>query len=222
LAYRDIAIDTMPRMRTTDLSERLASSLREMWSVAHRQQTLARIAAHQRQFENWWKFEMATHLWDFDEDLAAFVEGENRADIVLARTKQVSGAWVLDKGNSPHVPIELKTVGTWWGQRRSAIGKALAEPGKKRLDADMKAATQARLRADPFSVVALLITHETRLGGQVLKDYEDEALRLGSANSLPEPTILQTIELPSQFGIETTARQIVWFVPSPADSAESP
>jgi hypothetical protein len=83
----------------------------------------------------------------------------------------------------------------------------------KGLDADMKAVTRAKHRADPFSVVALLITHESRLPKRMLDDYEAEALRLGKAHALPEPVVRQQLKLLDQHGIATTARQLVWFVP---------
>jgi hypothetical protein len=52
---------------------RLADAFRSVWSDPRRLKTLGRIIVHERQFENWWKFEVATHLWELAEELGRYV-----------------------------------------------------------------------------------------------------------------------------------------------------
>lgn len=102
-------------MPTALTHKRLADQFRSLWESAERRRTFGRIITHERQFEGWWKFELATHLWELAEELGAhvWVEQDARADIVLAGAKD-DAATRIDLSGTPRVPIELKTVGTFW------------------------------------------------------------------------------------------------------------
>jgi hypothetical protein len=164
-----------------------------MWKQPERLRTLARIAFHQRQFETWWKFELATHLWDLAAqlDAAVFVECLGRADVVLACVKEGSGVTQIDMCRSPRIPIELKTLGTWWGS--ASINKAYQESGKKTLAQDMD---NARERRRPLPVG---VEHDPR--------------DLGTKYGLTE-LINERIELPLQSEGQATAQQILWIARS--------
>lgn len=191
------------------LERRLSQSLQDMWKDRKRSKTLARIAFQRRQFENWWKFEVATHLWELaaEEGVDVFIESLKRADVVLARQKMSGGRVSPDTDHSLCVPIELKTVGTWWGAAN--IKKAYGETGKKRLAADMDTASRGERPAKPFAIVALLLTHEPALGPAIFRAYIDAACALGSTYGLTE-VINQRLVLPTQSEGTPEAQQLLW------------
>lgn len=180
-----------------------------MWKDPARCKTLARIAFQRRQFENWWKFEVATHLWELaaQEKVDVFMESLQRADVVLARQKIASGRVSPDTGHSLCVPIELKTVGTWWGAAN--INKAYGETGKKCLAEDMDTARRGERPAKPFAAVALLITHEQALGPDIFRAYIHAARTLGTTYGLTE-VMNQRLALPPQSEGTADARQLLW------------
>jgi len=184
---------------------RVAREFRSLWDEPKRRRTLARIVAHERQFENWWKFELATHLWELASELGAhvWVEMDDRSDIVLARSKDAA-ATAIDLSLSPRVPIELKTVGTFW----TSAEKAYTEPGKKRLVHDMDAAL---VRAcDPFAVVALLVTHAGKTHDPAMTPFLELARRLAAQRHMLA-IVDEAIDLEeSSPGRSGCAHQLAW------------
>jgi hypothetical protein len=159
------------------------SGLNSFWT-SNRLNTLGRIAIHKRQFEAWWKWELATFLWEIAEklDLDVFVESNKRADITLATPIKVKGGtYIAPKGIC--IPIELKTTGTWWGKTPSLITKALDEKTKKRLSHDLEFLAQSKRRADPFGLVVLLVTHDNE-DKSMLTCYVEKALKLASLHDV--------------------------------------
>jgi hypothetical protein len=189
----------------------LKKTLAEMWT-GQRLLTLARTVAQDRQFENWWKFEVAAALWPVAKQLGCdvWVEAPGRTDVSL-----MLAPGTPPTGDSPRVLIELKTMGTFWGA--GSINKAFEEPGKKRLVEDLRACATNSRGARPFGVVGLLLTHQPWTAAsdpRVFDRFWDAALSLpkkyGLANlhrffdseiQLPEPG------LGYKAGI---ARQVFW------------
>lgn len=109
-------------MTSSLTAAQLAEAFRSTWSEPHRLKTLGRIVVHERQFENWWKFELASHPWELAEELGIYVwlEADGRADIVLAHARD-DQEMAIDLSRAPRVPIELMTVGTFLDQRCEGI-----------------------------------------------------------------------------------------------------
>jgi hypothetical protein len=147
---------------SSELQGKLLHAFEALWTP-ERLATLSKVAAHARQFEAWWKWELATFLWELAEDtgITVFVESHARSDILLANEKVVRGVVQVDHQGATCIPIELKTTGTWWGVTDAAISKALGESDKKRLDEDLRSLAGRARRAVPFGVVALLVTDVT-------------------------------------------------------------
>lgn len=193
----------------------LCTAFRELWSAdSTRSRTLARLVRHERQIEAWWKCELAAHLWDYaakvDEEAYVWMEAPKRADIAIARgTSNKKGLLVPATSDGRTViPIELKTVGTFWGGG-SGIEKAYREQGKKRLEHDMIDARDGRRPAHPFSVVALLVTHAGTRGDAVLDQYLRRARELGEQHGLIR-VLDEAIPLPSMPDEPSAAHQLVW------------
>jgi hypothetical protein len=197
----------------------LIDALRSLWIVddgARRRRTLSRLAQHKRQLETWWKCELGAHLWDyvdrFGEGTYAWLEALDRADVTIATGKESSKGLAIDPSGAVCIPIELKTIGTWWGTSRSAIGKALDEPGKKRLSEDMHQLLERGRRTKPFGAVGLLVTHVGRASDEVFGRYLDFARNLGRGLAL-DVLLDETIELPAEGGQAVAAHQIFWITP---------
>lgn len=143
----DWPMPSVPVRLQSPFLDDLLAELQSLWTPA-RLSTLSRIAVHFRQFEEWWKWELATHLWELAGRVGAdvFVESNGRADITVATPREVGGATEIDPTGPLCVPIELKTTGTWWGNTPSRISKALAEPGQKRLKDDLFALARGLTR----------------------------------------------------------------------------
>src|SRR4051812_26907157 len=190
--------DTMAVMH----GPRLIEALRSLWTGddgPRRRRTLARLAQHERQLEAWWKCELGAHLWDhadhFGDGTYIWLESLDRADITIATGTELKKRLAIDPKGMICIPIELKTVGTWWGRSASAIGKALDEKGKKRLSEDMRQLVGRGRRARPFGAVGLLVTHLGQGSDPVFRAYLDYALELGREHEL-EVLVDDAIELP--------------------------
>jgi hypothetical protein len=96
-------------------------------------------------------------------------------------------------------------VGTFWPTPE----KAYQEPGKKRLYQDMKTLAEGIRDADPFGIIALLITHH---GSEDLryKHFKDTARSIGDTHGLA--LILdEPIPLPQPTpDSKAFAHQLVW------------
>lgn len=203
------------------LSEKvLTKAFQEMWSTNEpcphtvaRSTTLARLVRHARQLEKWWQCELAAHLWDYvgqiDEEGLVWIEAHARADIALARGRPNRNGVLTIVTQGPHVviPIELKTVGTFWGS--SNIEKAYREAGKKRLEHDMRDARDGVRAANPFSVVGLLITHMGARDDGIFDLYRRRARELGGQHGLVR-VLDEAIPLPSLDDGPCEAHQLVW------------
>ncbi len=181
-----------------------------MWNPQQKL-TLARIVHHRRQFEGWWKFAVATSLWELADrkGLYVCVEALRRADVVLAHC---SDDLSIDTTRSPCVPIELKTMGTFWGSRPSDIARAYSEARKKPLETDMMAAAQGlRREAKPFAAVALLVTHKGDLKeDRVFLDYLQYPRDLATRHAL-ENVLDEEIPLPQEGSTKGAfAHQFLW------------
>lgn len=181
------------------LKRALAQHLTRMWKNTERVRTLARIVEHERQFEAWWKFELATSLWDLadDHELGVFVECFARADVSLGR---FSGK-TIDLARTPRVPIELKTTGTFW----SGGTKKALRGGEKSLHADLDALASGARNAHPFGVVALLVTHAGKMNDR-FPDLVHGARQLGDEHGL-EVLVDQPIAMP---GRAAAVHQLAW------------
>lgn len=191
-------------------AEELRLELTKMWERGDRAATLARIGRHCRGFEGWWKFEVATCLWEFAarRDAYVFVEALDAADIVIGLAAASTTA-VLDPSRSPCIPIELKVVSTAFN--RSNEKAAYADSSKKCLAADMARAADRSRSAHPFSVVGLLVTHQEELGAAVLARFLDHPRRLAREHGLTE-LLNEPITLPAP-GLEegsVVAHQFFW------------
>ncbi|MBK9002205.1 MAG: hypothetical protein IPM35_41325 [Myxococcales bacterium] len=200
-------------MVKTLTGRRLAKEFEGLWANdrknKQRLRTLGRIAVHERQFENWWKFELATHLWTLAENLGVYVwvEKDARADILLAPANEGTAATSHAKPDLDgwlRVPIELKTVGTFWNNPK----RAFEDGTKKSLRADMEAAVQRA--AKPFAAVGLLITHVGTADDPLMKKFvdaaEDLAIRTGLSQQLAAPVSIS--ERP--MGKPVCAHQFLW------------
>lgn len=197
----------------------LVEALRSLWTAddgVHRRRTLARLAQHERQFETWWKCELGAHLWDhvdlFGEGTYVWLEAHDRADITIATGRESRKRLAIDPKGAVCIPIELKTIGTWWGTSESAIEKALDEDGKKRLSEDMRQLVERGRRTKPFGAVGLLLTHVGQATDGVFGEYLDCARRLGQKHTL-EVLVDEAIDLPAQGGQCAAAHQIFWITP---------
>lgn len=191
-------------MTTHSLGERLVGAFRELWAHPPRRLTLARIACHRRQFENWWKFEIGTHLWELAKSLNAevWLEADERADIVLAPARCSQ----IDLERELRLRIELKTMGTFWGDHK----KAYADPTKKGLLADMQAVVSRAGTARPFACVGLLVTHHGPYHELSNSPFLDYPRALAETNAL---TPLLDEEVPvglPMAGMLTSAHQFLW------------
>ena len=181
------------------------------WSKT-RLTTLSRIAVHCRQFEAWWKWELATHLWNLAgcARLDVFIEDNKRADITLATPYQVDGVTRIDPRGAVCVPIELKTIGTFWGSSPSQIKKALGEPGKKRLADDLSCLARATDRpARPFGVVALLLTDHVG-NKDAIDEYVEHARGLGEHARVALADSKRLILPPPHAGASPLAHLMIW------------
>lgn len=193
----------------------LCTAFRELWSSnSTRSLTLARLVQHKRQIEGWWKCELAAHLWDYaakiDGEAHVWMEAPDRADIAIAcGTGNKNGVLAPATGDGRTViPMELKTVGTFWGGG-AGVEKAYREPGKKRLEQDMVDAQRGRRPAYPFSVVALLVTHAGTSDDAVLKQYLRRARELGEQHEL-KMVLDEAVSLPTIPDMLSTAHQFAW------------
>lgn len=187
----------------------LARAFREMWGPdAARSKTLARIVQHKRQCEAWWKFEVATHLWDFTEEFGPntdiFVEAFDRTDVAIASANATVNGF-----RRICIPIELKMIGTWWGA--SNVQKAYSEAKSKRLMHDMVDAQDKLKRglARPFSAIALLVTHTTDSTSNTLHLYLQRARELGAQHAL-NCVVDEPIPLPTSPDTRGEAHQFLW------------
>jgi len=182
---------------------------KSMWTQ-DRLQTLGRIAVQGRQFENWWKFELATALWEFATARGAkvFIEAHGRADIVVCSYRQGRGGVELDPAGALCVPIELKTTGTWWGNVR----KALEETGADRLATDFDDLAKGARTVAPFGLVGLLLTDATH-GPKALERFVSHAIALGESFGLKlvSQDVLQVPRLYTN--CQPLARQLFWANP---------
>ena len=180
---------------------------RSMWTVEKRE-TLARIAVHERQFENWWKFELATSLWEMATPINAkvLVETYQRADIAIAYTKKTTcNDCAPDPSSNLCVPIELKTTGTWW----PTPGKALEENNQNRLRTDLENISGGGLIAKPCGIVGLLLTDSK--GDQIaIEKFSSHAKKLGDSFGL-ELIESSNIDLPLLYNSNhPKAIQLFW------------
>lgn len=192
----------------------LRDALRAMWPLgATRSQTLARLVHHPRQIEAWWKCELAAHLWEhvarIDEDAYVWMESHGRADLTIARgTRNKRGALApVTSGASVVIPMELKTLGTFWG--KANVEKAYREHGKKRLEHDMLDAARGRRIARPFAAVGLLVTHAGAQTDAVNELYVRRARELGVDHNLV-CVLDEAIELPTMPEQASQAHQFLW------------
>ena len=215
-------------------------AFRAPWRDPQRRLILARAIVHRRQFENWWKVELATHMWELADkyvDCYVFMESHDRADVTLGCAKQDAGPVRLDPTRAPCVPMELKSIATWW---KSPLG-GLCDSSKKCLEADMDDAWNGRRSSNPISVVALMITHHPRKvpEGPKQKKAEDReqkaakaynqirkaARQLAKSSGRKLKLVLdEEIVLPNPGFDELTplARQMVWIVRSDPRKADRP
>lgn len=113
--------------------------------LVHQRARWGALLGHRRQYEGWWKAEMAQALesWSWREDQletphyvlaeakpADFgVEaGPASADLVVAR--MAPDFEDFDYAARPRVWIELKERGTWWGETPGAAAKAFGTANK--------------------------------------------------------------------------------------------
>lgn len=193
----------------------LSDALRSLWisdDATSRRRTLARLAQHKRQFESWWKCELAAHLWDycdgFGPNTYVWLESMDRADITIATGVASPRGLLIAPECRVGIPLELKTSGTWWGATNSAIAKALKN-GKKRLAADLRDLRDSRRFIKPFGVVGLLLTHEGSAVDPVFLKYLEYARALGHDLSL-EVLLDEEIGLPVEDDQTVAAQQIFW------------
>ena len=201
----------------------LSHALRSLWTADHasaRRRTLARLAQHNRQFEPWWKCELAAHLWDhvdrFGPDTHVWLEALDRADVTIATGVESQRGLRIAPDCTVCIPVELKTTGTWWGSTPSAIAKAFDERGQKRLSADMHDLRDQRRASRPFAAVGLLVTHVGSASDDVFGRYLEHARTLGRNHEL-EVLLDEAIELPDD-DQEVSAHQIFWIARAPSSS----
>jgi len=194
-------------MRREDFIDSFARQAKKLWDPIDRKKTLSKIAYHERQFENWWKFELASQLWEMDKpsNVKIFIEQHDRADIMLAASKKVGSNWLPDYQSDFIVPIELKTVGTWWGSPK----KALSEYGKKTLASDMNDIAIRRRSSNPCALAGLMITEVGAVTGK-LDNFYNYAIQLGEDFGLV-CILNQIIDLPNpKSDISARAVQLFW------------
>lgn len=187
------------------LAADIAGAMRGLWGKPGKRRMLARIATHERQFEAWWKFELASHLWALYDttSLSTFVEAFDRADVVLG----IEHDNRLVRSAPTCVPIELKTVGTFWGP---TANKAFSETGKKRLEREMEQIDERG--GKPFAMLALLITHAGEPDAR-LPSYVALARALGEKHGL-QVLVDDELSLPAPAkGLKASAHQLVWISP---------
>lgn len=107
--------------------------------LVHQRARWGTLLGHQRQYEGWWKAEMAQALeswtwrvdrlgWPMDVRAEAkpvdfdLASGPPSADLVVARMRD--DLKDFDYKARPRVWIELKERGTWWGTSAGAAAKA--------------------------------------------------------------------------------------------------
>lgn len=130
-----------------------------------------------------------------------------RADIALVMGHNLSGRLRPDASGPVCIPIELKMIGTFWG--RGNVEKAYREPGKKRLEQDLRDARQGRRPARPFCAVALLVTHVGAPSDDDLELYLRRAREIGSEQQLIR-VIDDAIPLPPVAQRPVYAHQFLW------------
>jgi hypothetical protein len=106
--------------------------------LIHQRNRWGPLLGHKRQYEGWWKAELAAALesWAWSWDLPSFgilPEAKPRdfkiagaesgaVDLVVAPWDNKQGKILFDQ--QPRTWIELKERGTWWGDPAKALGKA--------------------------------------------------------------------------------------------------
>jgi len=177
-----------------------------MWTT-ERLETLARIAVQGRQFENWWKFELATSLWELasSNNAKVFIEAHGRADIVVGSWADGPFGAELNPTGGLCVPIELKSSGTWWSNTK----KAFEEPGQDRLAVDLCDLAKGARTNSPFALVGLLLTDANgnrkeldRFAQHALDLANSWKLQLVKRNDLPLPKLYT--------GHQPLASQLFW------------
>lgn len=205
-----------------EIGERVLDVLVQMWAPQEeRLRKLGMIAAAARQFEAWWKFEIATaweqhhvHAPSEWEDVWCWLEYHDRADVLIARpeagTENVNLAGVL-------IPLELKTTGTWWRQPTKALAGLQADLAD--LSSDCRAST-------PFAAVGMLVTHVEWDGihsAPHMEDFESlvrMAIQLGDGLALVRNTLLHAGRVGTGGAGERAgngaamARQLIWTRPA--------
>lgn len=198
---------------TAKIEHLLKRTLTGMWTE-ERVLTLARTVAQERQFENWWKFEVAAALWPLAKQLGCdvWVEGPKRTDVSLIPLPDASPT-----ADSLRVLIELKTMGTFWGAGN--INKAFEESRKKRLLDDLRTCAENSHEANPFGVVGLILTHQPGIeasaqDSRVFDKFWNAALALPSKHGLAnlQRFFENEIQLPTPgLGYKAgIARQVFW------------
>ncbi len=141
-----------------------------------------------------------------------WVEEHGRADVVVATAKVGRGdRKEIDPKGAVRIPIELKTIGTWWGTSPGAIRKAYEEPRKKRLLDDLKDCRTRRRDSSPFSCVALLVTHRGAWDAPDMQAYIDHPKQLASKLGL-ELALDEKIEVPQDPDWPASAHQLLWLL----------
>ena len=193
----------------------LRVALRSLWTTVEagaRRRTLARLLQHRRQFEPWWKAELAAHLWDhiglLGPNTDVWLEAHDRSDITIAESA-VGAKEPCISGDGLCIPVELKMAGTWCGASPSEIDKALGDSSKKCLAQDMRDLRDGRRRASPFGLVGLLVTHVGQSSDEVYERYLERARDLGHENGL-ELMLDEPIDLPQDEVEGVAAHQLFW------------
>ena len=112
--------------------------------LVHQRARWGSLLGHQRQYEGWWKAEMALALesWTWREDRQAWpvyvqpeakpaafdLAGPATVDLVVARVNSALNDF--DYRARPRVWIELKERGTWWGTSAGDAAKAFGTANK--------------------------------------------------------------------------------------------
>ena len=109
--------------------------------LIHQRPRWGTLLGHERQFEGWWKAELATALesWTWRADLQAhpfavrveakprdfnLVEEADRRSVDLLVAPWSDSDWDFVPKGKPRAWIELKTRATWWGPASKALGTA--------------------------------------------------------------------------------------------------
>lgn len=124
-------------MKAAELTKEVVAVMSDV--LVHQRLRWGYLLGHQRQYEGWWKAEMAAALesWSWRADLQdspVWVRAEMKpakfgvrggppsSDLVVARVNETFTDF--DYTTRPRVWIELKERGTWWGNAAKALGTA--------------------------------------------------------------------------------------------------